>query len=158
MHVAALVGRLRQRLAQCRSEPGVIVGDDELDAVQTARLQLQQEIPPARAALAIGEFDRQYLAPAVPIDADRDQHRLADDDAALPHPFVARVKDQIGKGFDQWTAGKLRQTGIQPLVALIDEAEKLWPHSSSVIAFTLRVETPCTYISASAATSARSER
>jgi hypothetical protein len=44
------------------------------------------------------------------------------------------------------------------LIALIDEAEKLWPHSSSVIAFTLRVETPCTYISASATTSARSER
>jgi len=37
-----------------------------------------------------------------------------------------------------------------------EEAEKLWPHSSSVIAFTFRVETPCTYISASAATSARS--
>jgi len=36
------------------------------------------------------------------------------------------------------------------LIALIDEAEKLWPHSSSVIAFTLRVETPCSYISASA--------
>ena len=35
---------------------------------------------------------------------------------------------------------------------------KLWPHSSSVIALTLRVETPCTYISASAATSARSDR
>src|SRR5205814_5753333 len=44
------------------------------------------------------------------------------------------------------------------LIALIEEAEKLWPHSCSVIAFTLRVETPCTYISASAATSARSER
>jgi hypothetical protein len=40
------------------------------------------------------------------------------------------------------------------LIALIDEAEKLWPHSYSVIAFTLRVETPCTYISAKAATSA----
>jgi hypothetical protein len=44
------------------------------------------------------------------------------------------------------------------LIALIAEAEKLWPHSSSVIALTFRVETPCTYISASAATSARSER
>ena len=33
-----------------------------------------------------------------------------------------------------------------------------WRHSSSVMAFTFRVETPCTYISASAATSARSER
>src|SRR5437763_12085537 len=43
-------------------------------------------------------------------------------------------------------------------IALIEEAEKLWPHSSSVIAITFRVDTPCTYISASAATSARSER
>src|SRR5262249_35881657 len=43
-------------------------------------------------------------------------------------------------------------------IALIEEAEKLWPHSSSVIALTLRVETPCTYISANAATNARSDR
>ena len=69
MHIAALIGRLRESLAQCRPEAGVIVGDDKLDAVETARLQ-----------------------------------------------------------------------------------------PSSVIAFTFRVDTPCTYISASAATSARSER
>jgi hypothetical protein len=48
----------------------VIIGDDEFDAVQTARLQPQQEIPPARSALAVGELDRQCLAPAVPVDAD----------------------------------------------------------------------------------------
>jgi hypothetical protein len=34
------------------------------------------------------------------------------------------------------------------------EAENEWPISSSVIAFTLRVETPCMYISVSAAISA----
>ena len=44
------------------------------------------------------------------------------------------------------------------LMAEIDEAEKAWPHSSSVIALTLRVDTPCTYISAKVATKARSER
>ena len=39
------------------------------------------------------------------------------------------------------------------MIALIAEAEKLWPQSSSsVIALTLWVETPCTYISVSAAT------
>ena len=38
------------------------------------------------------------------------------------------------------------------------EAEKLCPHNSSVIALTVRVETPCTYISANAATSAFSLR
>ncbi len=40
----------------------------------------------------------------------------------------------------------------------IVDAEKLCPQSSSVIRFTFRVETPCTYISASADTSAFSER
>jgi hypothetical protein len=44
------------------------------------------------------------------------------------------------------------------LIVLMAEAEKLWPHNSSVIAWTLRVETPGTYISAKAATKARSER
>ena len=43
-------------------------------------------------------------------------------------------------------------------MAEMAEAEKAWPHSSSVIALTFRVETPCTYISASVATSACSER
>src|SRR3546814_5425758 len=39
------------------------------------------------------------------------------------------------------------------LIAEIVEAEKAWPHSSSVIALTLRVETPWTYVSASVARS-----
>jgi hypothetical protein len=43
-------------------------------------------------------------------------------------------------------------------MAEMAEAEKAWPHSSSVIALTLRVERPCTYISASVATNACSER
>jgi hypothetical protein len=106
MHLTALVGRSRQDLAQGCPEPSVIVGDDKLDAVQTARLEPQQEVPPARTALAIGELDRPYLAAAVPVDADGDQDRLADNYAALPHPFVARVEDQIRKGLDQRTVGR----------------------------------------------------
>ena len=59
MHIAALIGRLRQTLAQRRPQAGMIVGHDEFDAVQTAYLQSQQEIAPARPALAVGELDRQ---------------------------------------------------------------------------------------------------
>src|SRR5580704_8250804 len=62
MHVAALIGRLRQNFAQRCPHAGMIIGHDELDAMKTARLQPQQEIPPARSALAVGEFDRQHLA------------------------------------------------------------------------------------------------
>ena len=45
--------------------------------------------PPARPALAVGELDRQHLTAAVPVDADRDQHRLAGDHAGLAHPLSA---------------------------------------------------------------------
>jgi len=38
------------------------------------------------------------------------------------------------------------------LIALFGAVAKLWPHSSSAIAFTLRVYTPCTYISTNADT------
>ena len=43
-------------------------------------------------------------------------------------------------------------------MALIELAEKLWPHKASVTAFTFLVETPCTYISAKVPTKAFSER
>jgi hypothetical protein len=71
----------------------MIVGHEEFDAEQTALLEPQQKIAPARSALVIGELDCQYLAPAVPVDADRDQHRLADNHASFVHPLVARVED-----------------------------------------------------------------
>src|SRR6202048_5343906 len=83
MHVAALIGRLRQSLAQGGSEASVVISHYEFDAVETTRLEPQQEIPPARSALPVGELDRQNLAPAVPVDADRDQHRLAGDHAGF---------------------------------------------------------------------------
>jgi len=47
MHVAALIGRLRQNLAQRCPQAGMIIGHDEFDAVQTARLEPEQEISPA---------------------------------------------------------------------------------------------------------------
>jgi hypothetical protein len=70
--VAVRTCRFRQDLAQCRPEPGVIIGDHELDAAKTARLEPGKKIPPARPAFTIGELDRQYLAAAVPVDADRE--------------------------------------------------------------------------------------
>jgi hypothetical protein len=72
-HVTALVGRFRQHLADRRLQPGVIVGDDELDAMQTALAQAREKIPPARPRLAVGQLDAEHLAAAVPIDADGDQ-------------------------------------------------------------------------------------
>jgi hypothetical protein len=86
MHVAALVGGLRQGLADSGAQAGVVVGDDELDAA------------PGGAALAGGEFDREDLPPAFPVDADGDVQGLAAHHAALADPLIAGVEDQVGEG------------------------------------------------------------
>ena len=49
-------------------EAGVIVGHHELDPVQSALLQPEQELAPARPALPVGELDPEHAAPAVPAD------------------------------------------------------------------------------------------
>ena len=74
-------------------EAGVIVGDDELDATEASPAQAEKEVLPGRAALAVGHFDGQDLAAPVPVDPDRDQHRLARDHAALAHLLITRIED-----------------------------------------------------------------
>jgi hypothetical protein len=44
------------------------------------------------------------------------------------------------------------------MIGLMGEAEMLCPHNASVTAFNLRVDTPCTYISACVPTNAFSDR
>jgi hypothetical protein len=45
-HVAALEGGVGQDLADGRAEAGMIVGDDELDAVEAAFAQADEEVLP----------------------------------------------------------------------------------------------------------------
>ena len=65
---------------------------------------------PLRGLSRLASSTANHLAAAVPVNADRDQHRLAGDHAGLAHPLIARVEDQIGEGFGQRATGKLRQT------------------------------------------------
>jgi hypothetical protein len=94
----------------------MIVGHDQLDAFEAAPLQADEKVPPGRAALATGHLDAQDLAPPVPVDAHRDQHRLAHDDASLAHLLVAGIEDEIGKGLVKRAFGKSLQALVQPLV------------------------------------------
>ena len=77
----------------------MIVGHDKFAAMQTARLEPEQKIPPARPALAVGKLHAQDLAAPFPVDADRDQNRLRLNHVIHPDLFVTRVKDQIGEDF-----------------------------------------------------------
>ena len=55
----------------------------------------------ARAALAVGQLDRENAAPAIPADADREQHRLAADQPPSRTRSLARVEDQIRAGLGE---------------------------------------------------------
>ena len=79
----------------------MVVGDDQLDAVQATLAQAEQEIFPRRAALAVRHLNGRIWRRPSQVDADRDQHRLAGDDAPFADLFVTRIEDQIGKGLGE---------------------------------------------------------
>jgi hypothetical protein len=58
----------------------------------------------------------QDLAPSVPVDADRDQHRLAHDDAGFAHLLVAGIEDEVGKRLLKRALGKRLQALVQAFV------------------------------------------
>jgi hypothetical protein len=125
----------------------------------TPLAQPQEKVAPARAAFAIGQIDSQNLPPAFPVHGNRNQHRLADDDAAFADPLITGIQNEIRVGLLKAPLGKrLRLSFRLLLMALIEDAEKLCPHNASVTALIFRVDTPCTYISASVPTKAFSER
>lgn len=67
------------------------VGDDELDAIQTAGDQQAQEGQPAGAVLGGGDVPAEYVAVPVGVDADREQSVDVDDAAALTVLLGQRV-------------------------------------------------------------------
>src|SRR5690606_9577091 len=89
----------------------------------------QQKVLPRGAALAVGHLDREDLAPAVPVDTDRDQHCLAGDDAVLAHLLVASIEDQVGECLVETAAGKGSQTIVE---ALVDRRYRRCPSSTSL--------------------------
>src|SRR5437016_13519537 len=56
-------------------QPFMSVRDDELDAAQTPPGELAQEVSPEGLGLRGADRQAQHLAPAVAVDADRDDHR-----------------------------------------------------------------------------------
>src|SRR5262249_29425213 len=113
--LTALMRGLWQDLADRRSQSGMIVRHDELHPVQATLPEADQEVAPARGALAVGQLDGQHAAPAVKADADGDQHGLAADHPRLAHTFVTGVEDEIGKDLAEPPVGKLRQLLVQSL-------------------------------------------
>ena len=69
---------------------------DELDAAQAAPAQLAQELGPEGLGLRGADVHAQHLAPAVGVDADRDDHRHRDDAVVAAHLHVGGVEPEVG--------------------------------------------------------------
>ena len=72
------------------------IRDHQLDAAQAAALELAQELDPEGLGLRGADRHAEHLAPAVGVDADRDDHRDRDDAPGLAHLHVGRVDPEIG--------------------------------------------------------------
>src|ERR1700760_1625089 len=94
VNAATLPGGV-EHFADSRLDALVRVRDHELDAAQTPAGELAQERGPERFGLGRADVHAEHLAPAVAVDADRDDHRNRDDAPILAHLHVSGVDPQI---------------------------------------------------------------
>ena len=98
------------------------VGDHQLDAAQAAAGELAQEVGPERLGLGGADVHAEHLAPAVGVDADRDDHRDRDDAPVLAHLHVGGVDPQIGPvAFDRAV-----EEGLHLVVDLLAQPRLTW--------------------------------
>jgi hypothetical protein len=71
------------------------VGDDQLDPAQATAGELAQERRPKRLGVGGANVHAENFAPAITVDADRDNHRNRHDAAILAHLHVGGVDPQI---------------------------------------------------------------
>ena len=122
VHVAPLPHRLGQQLPDRPFDPGVIVGDHKLHPPQPARLQPVDKRRPTRLRLASGQLHAEHLAPAFPVNAERNEHRLGLDHPVEPDLLVPRIEDHIRIRFLEAALGKAPEQLIQPCVDPADRA------------------------------------
>jgi hypothetical protein len=150
MELAALPGHAGQGGAARRLEAGMIVGDDQLDAFQAPPDQAVEEGAPMHLRLGQGDRHAQHPAMTALGDADRHQHRAIDQASALAHPLIAGIQKEVGR----FLQGRSRQAArpasscSAARLTWVDEIDTSGPSSACRTVITLRVETPCTYISA----------
>ena len=96
--------------------PGWLSATTSSTPARPRRAQAKEEVLPGGAALAVGHLDGEDLTPAVPVDADGDQHGLGADDAVLADLLVAGVQDEVGVGLGERAPGEGGEAVVQPLV------------------------------------------
>ena len=121
----------------------MVVTDHLLHPLQPACDKTVQELFPATAAFTTGEFHAQYAAPSLPVHTDGHQHRPTVNNTVLSDFLVTGIQNQIRVSSSNRRRANLCSSSSSNWVArLIVAEENSCPHSSSVMALTLRVDTP----------------
>ncbi len=139
-------------------QAGMAVAHDQLDAMEAAGGERPQELSPVD--LRLGELDAhaQDRSLAIEANANGHQHGAIDDRAAVADFLVTGVEDHE-RVRAQRPLPPLRQGFVQLRGAATDLGTgDAAAAGSSTMLLTFRVETPWTYISASATLRARSLR
>lgn len=97
------------------------------------------------------DADAENTAFATGQDADRGEHGAVDDLTVDAHLFITHIQDEVRR-FAEWSLAPLfcSSSSSNRLARLTCAVETSVPQSSCITAATLRVETPWTYISATA--------
>ena len=74
--------------------------------------------------LASGQLHAEHLAPAFPVNAERNEHRLGLDHPVEPDLLVPRIEDHIRIRFLEAALGKAPEQLIQPFVDPADRARR----------------------------------
>src|SRR5262245_35122087 len=97
------------------------VGEHQLDAAQAATGELAQEGGPERLGFGRADIHAENLAPAVTVDADRDDHCDRDNAPVLAHLHVGGVDPQVGPVALDWTG----EEGLHLVIDLRAQAAHL---------------------------------
>ena len=98
MKLASLPGDGWEDGGSCGAEAGMVVADDEGDAVKAALLEAGEELAPVGLGLAEGDADAENGAFAEVVHTEGDEDGAVDEAAAVADALVTGVKNQIREG------------------------------------------------------------
>ena len=119
VELAALPGDGWEDGAACGGEAGVVIGDDDLEALEAACLQALEERAPVDLGFGKGDAEAEDLAFPIRADAEGDEHGAVENPPGLADFFVSGIENDIGESAERARA-PVGEIGIEPGRALAD--------------------------------------